>query len=149
MVGCGMFNFINLRLQEITGVREPFGGVSIIAVGDLFQLIPVMDRLIFSQPSVDYGPIAVHFWKDNFKMFELTQIMTQRVDKLFAELLYRLREGYHTDQDIEKLREKMSVEKPEYESVQLLFTTRKEIETFNCSVFTAAEENLKQMMFKS
>lgn len=58
MVGCGMFNFINLRLQEITGVRAPFGGISIIAVGDLFQLKPVMDRLIFSQPNVDYGPIA-------------------------------------------------------------------------------------------
>jgi hypothetical protein len=40
MVGSGMFNFLNLRLQQILGTRRPFGGVSLIAVGDLFQLQP-------------------------------------------------------------------------------------------------------------
>ena len=27
MVGSGMFNFLNLRLQQIMGSKEPFGGV--------------------------------------------------------------------------------------------------------------------------
>lgn len=67
MVGCGMFSFINLRLQEIKGCKMPFGGVSIIAVGDLFQLKPVMDAWIFSQPSADYGPLATNLWKENLK----------------------------------------------------------------------------------
>lgn len=49
MVGAGMFNFINLRLQEIKECCKPFGGVSIITFGDLFQLKPVMDSWIFSQ----------------------------------------------------------------------------------------------------
>ena len=40
MCGSSMFNFINLRLQEVTGTTKPFGGVSIIGVGDLFQLHP-------------------------------------------------------------------------------------------------------------
>lgn len=39
-------------------------------------------------------------------MFELTQIMRQKDDKSFAELLNRLREGYHTDEDIEELKKK-------------------------------------------
>ena len=47
MVGSGMFNFLNLRLQQIMGSKEPFGGVSIITVGDLFQLKPVFDKWIF------------------------------------------------------------------------------------------------------
>lgn len=38
MVGSGMFNFLNLRLQQITDTNRPFGGLSIIAVGDLYQL---------------------------------------------------------------------------------------------------------------
>ena len=48
MVGQKMFNFINLRLQEIMGTTKPFGGISVIAFGDLYQLKPVMDRWIFS-----------------------------------------------------------------------------------------------------
>ena len=38
MVGSAMFNFLDLRLQQIMGTKEPFGGISIITVGDLFQL---------------------------------------------------------------------------------------------------------------
>ena len=38
MVGSGMFNFLNLRLQQIMGTNEPFGGISLVTVGDLFQL---------------------------------------------------------------------------------------------------------------
>ena len=47
MVGSGMFNFLNLRLQQITDTNRPFGGLSIIAVGDLYQLQPVFDKWIF------------------------------------------------------------------------------------------------------
>ena len=34
MVGSGMFNFLDLRLQRIMGTKEPFGGLSIITVDD-------------------------------------------------------------------------------------------------------------------
>ena len=47
MVGSGMFNFINLRLQQIMGTQSVFGGVRMIVVGDLFQLKPVFDKRIF------------------------------------------------------------------------------------------------------
>ena len=43
-----MFNVqINNRLKDIKGSKEAFGGVSVIALGDLFQLEPVMDRYVF------------------------------------------------------------------------------------------------------
>lgn len=51
MVGSGMFDFINLRLQEIRGCTKPFEGISVVAVEDLFQLKPVMDSWIFTQSS--------------------------------------------------------------------------------------------------
>ena len=41
MVGSEMFNFLDLRLQQIMGTKEHFGGRCIITVGDLFQLKPV------------------------------------------------------------------------------------------------------------
>ena len=44
----------------------PFGGVSVIAVGDLFQLKPVMGRWIFVQNEKDYGPLATNLWREFF-----------------------------------------------------------------------------------
>lgn len=75
LVGQNMFNFVNVRLQEIKGCTSLFGGVSVKTVGDLFQLKPVYDSWIFCQNSRDYGPPGTNLWKDNFKMYELTIIM--------------------------------------------------------------------------
>ncbi|CAG2214630.1 unnamed protein product [Mytilus edulis] len=104
MVGFKMLNFIHQRLMEIKQSKEPFGGVSIIAVGDLFQLKPVMDSYIFQPPKSGYMPLAINLWEDLFCMIELTIIMRQRENKEFAELLNRLREGNHTSNDIELLK---------------------------------------------
>ena len=38
---------INNRLKDIKGCKDDFGGVSIVAIGDLFQLEPVMDSYVF------------------------------------------------------------------------------------------------------
>ena len=48
MIGNTMLNVqINNRLKDIKGSKEVFGGISIIALGDLFQLEPVMDSYVF------------------------------------------------------------------------------------------------------
>ena len=43
MVGNKMLSFIDTRLQQLTGRKAAFGGKSVIAVGDLYQLKPVGD----------------------------------------------------------------------------------------------------------
>ena len=50
MVGNSMFTvqLINNRLKDLKGSKEDFGGVSIITLGDLFQLKPVMDGYVFT-----------------------------------------------------------------------------------------------------
>jgi len=100
MVGNAMFNFINLRLQEIKRSKKPFGGVHMIVYGDLYQLQPVLDGWIFQNLKSDYGALAVNLWQEYFALLELTQIMRQRDDLPFADLLNRLREGNHTQEDI-------------------------------------------------
>ena len=73
MVGYTMFNVqINNRLKDIKGSSLTFGGVSIVAIGDLFQLQPVMDGYIFKHMDInDYGILAPNIWQELFKMFEL------------------------------------------------------------------------------
>ena len=55
----------------------------------------------------EYGVLAPNVWQELFKMFELKKIMRQRESKDFAELLNRLREGNHTKQDIQKLKQRI------------------------------------------
>lgn len=80
MVGNKMFNFINVRLQKIIATEQPFGGVSIIAIEDLFQLKPIFDNWIFKLLQDWYGPLATNLWQYYFKMFKLTDIMRQKKD---------------------------------------------------------------------
>ncbi len=99
---------INNRLKDIKGSKEDFGGVSIIAIGDLFQLQPVMDGYIFKHlDNSEYSILSPNLWQQHFAMFELQEIMRQRESKVFAEILNRLREGKHTQSDILKIKERM------------------------------------------
>ena len=104
MVSNYMLKFIHLRLQEIKSNNLMFGGINIIAVGDLYQLKPVMGQFVFEDYKSNYGPLASNLWTENFKIYELTQIMRQKDDKTFAELLNRLRTGHQTQEDIKLLK---------------------------------------------
>ena len=112
MVGNGMFNFLNLRLQQIMGNKSPFGNLSLITVGDSFQLKPVFDKWIFENTNDSYSPLATNIWEEYFTLFELTEIMKQKDDKDFAELLNRLTEGKHNQNDIKVLKERILKIKP-------------------------------------
>ena len=46
-------------------------------------------------------------------MFELDEIMRQRESKQFAEILNRLREGQHTDNDMSKIKERVPARGPQ------------------------------------
>ena len=100
MVSSYMLKFIHLHLQEIKCNNLLFGGINIIAFGDLHQLKPVMGQFIFEDYRNDYGPLATNIWTENFKIYELTDIIRQKDDKQFAQLLNRLRIGTHTKNDI-------------------------------------------------
>ena len=146
MVGGKMFNFINHRLQEVFASNLPFGGRSIIAIGDLYQLKPVLDNWIFADLQDNYGPLATHLWKDFFHIYELTEIMRQKEDKSFAELLNRLREGIHTEGDMDTLQSRImkgnQVSTPDLQTPHL-FTTNKEVTEFNKMVFNQANVHSK------
>jgi hypothetical protein len=105
MVSNSMLNFIDQRLQSLKGTRTPFGGVSIISVGDLYQLKPVSGDWIFNDMKHNASALARNLWKDLFSIFELTEIMRQKDDLEFAELLNRLRVNELTAEDKTRLKQ--------------------------------------------
>ena len=72
MVGSNMLLEIHKRLQQIKGVSDDvtFGGVSILAVGDLYQLPPVAQAPLFSIVSDFYAQLyrSGSLWVDEFQL---------------------------------------------------------------------------------
>jgi len=143
MVGHRMLSFVDQRLQEVHNSRQIFGGTSVIAFGDLYQLPPVMDGFVFADLSssashvAHYNALAPNLWKENFTMFELTTIMRQQDSRSFAELLARVREGNQSSQDLNVLQSRViAPDAANYpHSAQHLFKTNNQVETHNISVY--------------
>ena len=150
MVGFKMFNFINQRMMEVMQSPLPFGGLSVIAVGDLFQLKPVMDSYIFSQPSSGYLPLASNLWTELFNMVELSDIMRQSDNVEFAKILNRLREGNHTPDDIRTLERRVihssSLDYPS--EAPHLFATNESVNSFNDQVISQSETEKRSIIAK-
>ena len=90
MIGAQTLYKIHMRLQEIKGLHYSntwFGNVTIIAVGDLYQLPPLKDKEIYDTPGTgdDPNPVCLHqsLWKENFYFHELKHVMGQK-NKHFA-----------------------------------------------------------------
>ncbi|XP_038063031.1 ATP-dependent DNA helicase PIF1-like [Patiria miniata] len=87
MVDQKMLHYIHGRLRQVKQSRNhnPFGNVSILAVGDFYQLPPVKGKSLYQTD------VTGDLWNDNFVKVELTEIMRQKEDVQFAKLLNRLR----------------------------------------------------------
>ena len=99
MVGRRLWKKSDSRLKEIFGTKKPFGGLHVIAVGDFFQMAPVRDSYVFKDDDEDYGPLSTNLWTSLMYVYTLTEIMRQRGEREFCEVLNRLRTGDSTDED--------------------------------------------------
>lgn len=86
MVDNKLLTYIHGRLRQIKqcGDFSPFGNISVIAVGDFFQLPPVKGKPLY----INHGVASL--WSNLFQVTELTTIVRQNDDN-FAQLLNRLR----------------------------------------------------------
>jgi DNA replication protein DnaC len=100
MMGVRTFTQIHRRLSQITGLTKPFGGISIIAVGDFNQLKPVKEGYVFSSDGQGCNSILGNPLWNNFVLYELDEIMRQRDDLRFAQSLGRLATGILTQDDV-------------------------------------------------
>ena len=131
MVGARMFSYINTRLQHYKHNDKLFGGVSIILVGDLYQLKPIKDTWIFNT----VGPskyLQTNLFMDNFLIHELTQIMRQKDDLEFAELLNKIR-TYENKQNInlDMIKNRITTIENCPPSAVRLYTTNRFVKAYN------------------
>ena len=103
MVSNDLLFYVHLRLNEIFGSvnNEPFAGITVITVGDFFQLPPVRGEPVYATYRNTWQNFE-SLWK-HFKIFELTEVMRQREDSQLIDLLNHVRVADIKPTDIELL----------------------------------------------
>lgn len=143
MVSQNLLCKINARLNQIMckGKAPPgmdFGGLSVIFVGDLYQLKPIQDSYIFDQ--------CIHLWRQ-FTLNELTANVRQSGDPAWSALLERIRVGDTSmaAADVRTLRSRLTIrgcsnniirrpiddEHGEWKDALRIYHTRKQVEDYN------------------
>lgn len=98
MVRSDMFEMMNQICQKALGNNNPFGGIPIVLVGDLFQLPPIVsEEAVLEYLRKEYG--GIYFFDShviqneirNVKLFELTKSYRQQNDPQFVKLLDEFR----------------------------------------------------------
>lgn len=95
MISEQILNHVHERLclakKVLPSEANPFAGVSILAVGDFYQLRPVQGKALYMSSTVHHvSDLAPTLWSE-FACVELTQIMRQKNDSMFANLLNDVR----------------------------------------------------------
>ncbi|XP_062574488.1 uncharacterized protein LOC134236336, partial [Saccostrea cucullata] len=134
MVNKRLLFFVHERLRQLKKMPEncSFGGVSIIAVGDFYQLPPVRTKHTDKLYVNDNSNPMNQLWNDLFTVVELDEIMRQREDGIFAELLNRLRvkKANETLSEVDKHTLKQCIKEGPAEALHI-FATNAEINAYN------------------
>ena len=155
MVGSNMLLEIHKRLQQIKGVSDDviFGGVSILAVGDLYQLPPVGQPQLFSTVSDCYAQLygSGSLWVDEFQLIELDEVMRQRGDSAFSELLCRVRTNDCTREDIDLLNSRViTADMPNYPTHALhVYCRNKDVDLRNSFMLNNLASEREQYTIKA
>ena len=122
MVSNKLLLYIHQRFLDIFGYpghcMKPFAGISVIVVGDLYQLPPVMQRPVYADYHDEMFNIY-HLWRV-FKMCGLEQVMRQRGDTRLIELLNNIRIGRLLETDINLLKTRLITKETENYPVHAL-----------------------------
>ena len=129
MVRAPMLDAISETLQIHRNSSKPFGGIHVLACGDLFQLPPVVkeneETAIFERYQSVYFFSADNFQAiDNPSFFELVSSFRQQDDKEFYDLLNNVRLGQNLEESIKTINQ--TCHNPEFDTESsLIITSRK------------------------
>ncbi|XP_028298421.1 uncharacterized protein LOC114460697 [Gouania willdenowi] len=141
MVSKKLFAYVNWRFQQLKGNRKPFGGLSVLVVGDFYQL-PPLGR---AKPLCVYEETEFDLWRDHFTVINLTEIMRQKDDQAFAQLLNRLRvkrkEDPLSNSDRRLLMQAVSDGKGCPAGTLHVFATNKQVDSHNAATVEALLED--------
>jgi len=125
MVSSGMLTAIHQQLCQVKQSDDYFGGLSIIAFGDFYQLKPVKGKFAFKCEAL--WPL--------FEPYFLETSVRHQDDKSFSDLCKHARIGYLTVQDQALLKSRLvNTTVPPFNTATHLYPTHKEVVEHNEAV---------------
>jgi len=106
MVRADILDAIDYTLRRMRRNQEPFGGVQLLVIGDLYQLAPVVRDYIWPTLNKYYETpfffSSIAWQYSNALTFELKKIYRQE-DETFIRILNNIRNGVKKEEDINRL----------------------------------------------
>ena len=138
MIRADLMDAMDKSLRIHRGVQEPFGGIQMVFIGDMYQLPPIIDRDLYDVYG-KYYKTPYFFSADVFSFMKLPLINLERIhrqnDPEFIEILNNIRERKNLPKTLGRLNQNVSMDFKdisEGETVVLSTTNEKvrEVNTF-------------------
>lgn len=141
MLGASFLDLIDFILRHNRKCEKTFGGLQVLASGDMLQLPPVNDA----------WPFESEVWNDlKFDSFILTT-RHRFDDKNYADLLDRARIGELTDDDVDFLNTRVNLTYPPTVKPTQIFSLRADVDNINskeCDKIFGKYQTFKSEFYK-
>ena len=146
MLRADIMDGINKSLQKHRSNSEPFGGVQIVLIGDLFQLSPIVDEAMRDVMDLTY-PEGDHFFcskvyeKIKMKNCELTKVFRQK-DKDFIIVLNAIRKNEVKQDDLDKINTRYANKDDVPKNLLTLAPTNAKVDEINSAALNEIESTM-------
>lgn len=154
MVRADMMDAIDFVLRSVRRRSDPFGGVQVIMIGDLYQLPPVIKDYTWDVLKHYYQTgyfFSSHvFQQCNALCVELKKVYRQKDDQ-FLDTLNRIRDGVANNEDLKLLNSRYDVEEgadSEDKEIITLCTHNATADQINQKKLAEIEEPLRKLKAK-
>lgn len=151
MVRADMMDAIDFVLRSVRRRADPFGGVQVIMIGDLYQLPPVIKDYAWDVLKHYYRTgyfFSSHvFQRCNVLCVELTKVYRQK-DNVFLDTLNRIRDGIATEEDLKLLNQQYAPKELEDEEIITLCTHNAIADQINQKKLAEIEEPIIKLKAK-
>jgi len=109
MLRADLLDAIDYMLRRYRNIQQPFGGVQMLFIGDMFQLPPVVQAQEWEQMKHYYpSPFFFHALAlaDHTPLYIELKTIYRQQDQLFINILNRIRNNCATPQDLQTLNQR-------------------------------------------
>ena len=141
---------LHFRLRDLFNSKEPFGGRSVLLVGDILQLGPVQGSPIYREPSTIKASTMFHskelnLWNNCESI--LLETNFRQGEGAWMKMLNRIRVGEATDNDIQLLESRPSslLSKKERDGAIHLFYTNFDVNNHNEYMLNSLDDDVEEL----